>query len=178
MEREDQPKCSVGLQGQRTAHRQDAGRSSERERCEHQREARHGAQVVITLAAGKGFSTASLASAQVSVRINNVRTHATANLATGIVTATEDKGYVTPMREGSVYKAIVVPQQLDKGHLITVTVDGTDFNLQKDPRLTAFEQGHRYQMTVTLSKTSGGMSVGIVNWSDDGVDYGGVAEPN
>lgn len=136
------------------------------------------AQVVITLAAGKGFSTASLASAQVSVRINNVRTHATANLATGIVTATEDKGYVTPMREGSVYKAIVVPQQLDKGHLITVTVDGTDFNLQKDPRLTAFEQGHRYQMTVTLSKTSGGMSVGIVNWSDDGVDYGGVAEPN
>lgn len=136
------------------------------------------AQVVITLAAGKGFSTASLASAQVSVRINNVRTHATANLATGIVTATEDKGYVTPMREGSVYKAIVVPQQLDKGHLITVTVDGTDFNLQKDPRLTAFEQGHRYQMTVTLSKTSGGMSVGIVNWSDDGIDYGGVAEPN
>ena len=107
-----------------------------------------------------------------------MRTHATANLATGIVAATEDKGYVTPMREGSVYKAIVVPQQLDKGHLITVTVDGTDFNLQKDPRLTAFEQGHRYQMTVTLSKTSGGMSVGIVNWSDDGVDYGGVAEPN
>jgi len=136
------------------------------------------AQVVITLAAGKGFSTASLASAQVSVRINNVRTHATANLAKGIVTATEGKDYVTPMREGSVYKAIVVPQQLDKGHLITVTVDGTDFNLQKDPRLTAFEQGHRYQMTVTLSKTSGGMSVGIVNWSDDGIDYGGVAEPN
>ena len=111
-------------------------------------------------------------------RLNNVRTHATANLATGIVTATEGKGYVTPMREGSVYKAIVVPQQLDKGHLITVTVDGTDFNLQKDPRLTTFEQGHRYQMTVTLSKTSGGMSVGIVNWSDDGIDYGGVAEPN
>lgn len=43
MEREDQPKRSVGLQGQRTAHRQDAGRSSERERREHQRAARHGA---------------------------------------------------------------------------------------------------------------------------------------
>ena len=135
------------------------------------------AQTIITLAAGKGFTAASLATANASVRINNLKTQATANLATGLATATGGTADITPLKEGSQYKALVVPQTLADGNLITVTVDGTEYSLSKDPQLTAFESGHRYQFTVTLSKTSSGMNVGIVKWQDDGNDYGGTAEP-
>ena len=135
------------------------------------------AQVVITLAAGKGFTAASLAKANVSVKINDVKTQAVANIASGIVTATGGKGYVIPMKDNDGYKALVVPQTLDDGYLITVTVDGTDYHLPKDPKLKALEQGHSYQLTVTLGKTNSGINASIVKWQDDGIDYGGVAEP-
>lgn len=135
------------------------------------------AQAIITLAAGKGFTAASLANADISVRINNLKTQATANLATGIAIATGGTADITPLKEGSTYKALVVPQALYGGNLITVTVDGTEYSLPKDQQLTAFEQGHRYQFTVTLSKTSSGMNVDIVKWQDDGNDYGDTAEP-
>lgn len=135
------------------------------------------AQIVISLAAGKGFTAASLANANIKVKINNVKTQAIANLASGMVTATGDNAYVIPLKEGEEYKSLVVPQTLGNGNLITVTVDGTEFSLPKDPKLVAFEQGHRYQITVTLSKTSSGMNADIVGWKDDGNDYGGTAEP-
>ena len=135
------------------------------------------AQAVVTLEAGKGFTTASLANADISVRINNLKTQAIANLATGLATPTGGTADIVALKEGGTYKALVVPQTLYGGNLITVTADGTEYSLPKDPQLTAFEQGHRYQFTVTLSKTSGGMNVDIVKWQDDGVDYGGVAEP-
>ena len=135
------------------------------------------AQAVITLEAGKGFTTASLANADISVRINSLKTQATANLATGLATAIGGTADIIALKEGGTYKALVVPQALYGGNLITVTADGTEYNLPKDPQLTAFEQGHRYQFTVTLSKTSSGMNVDIVKWQDDGNDYGGTAEP-
>ena len=96
------------------------------------------AQLIITLAAGKGFSATSLADGNVSVRINNVKTQATANLATGTVTATGDKRQVVAMKAGSAYKALVVPQALDNGNLITVTVDGTEYSMSKGLQLAAF----------------------------------------
>ena len=114
------------------------------------------AQLIITLAAGKGFSATSLA---------------------GTVTATGDKRQVVAMKAGSAYKALVVPQALDSGNLITVTVDGTEYSMSKGLQLAAFEQGHRYQFTVTLGRTSSGMNADIVSWNDDGIDYGGTAEP-
>lgn len=135
------------------------------------------AQIVISLAAGKGFTAASLANANIKVKINNVKTQAIANIASGMVTATGSNGYVIPLKEGEEYKSLVVPQTLGNGNLITVTVDGTEFSLPKDPKLVALEQGHRYQITVTLSKTSSGMNADIVGWKDDGNDYGGTAEP-
>ena len=55
--------------------------------------------------------------------------------------------------------------------------NGVSEGLPKDPKLVSFEQGHRYKITVTLSKTSSGMNADIVGWKDDGNDYGGTAEP-
>ncbi len=133
-------------------------------------------QMVITLVAGNGFTESSLAASQVSVKINKLKTQATANISTGAVTAKGDDVDITPLKEDGNYKAIIVPQSVGEGNLVTVNVDGRDFNLAKASNFTSFESGRKYKFTVTLSKTSNGVNVNITKWEDDGVDYGGTAE--
>jgi hypothetical protein len=136
--------------------------------------ARHAmSQMLITLVPGNGFTEESLAAAEVSVRVNGVKTNATIDLATATVTAVGDISAVTPLKTGDAYKALIVPQTVDEGNLLIVTVDGREYNLVR--RLT-FESGKRYNCTVELSKTSEGVNVTIGDWEDDGTDYGGTAE--
>lgn len=127
----------------------------------------------ITVAPGNGFTAESLAAAQVSVKINGVKTQATANLATGSVTATGNATTITPLYENGTYKALIVPQTVTEGNLITVNVDGRDYNLTK---AFTFESGKCHKCTVTVKKTSNGVNVDITKWEDDGIDYGGTAE--
>lgn len=134
-------------------------------------------QIVIKLVAGNGFTDASLKAAKISVLINRLKANAAVNLSTGVATATGDDLNITPLKNGdNAYKAIIVPQAVGEGNLITVNVDGKDYNLPKDAKFTAFEAGKKYQFTVTLSKTSNGVNVNITKWEDDGIDYGGTAE--
>ncbi len=130
-------------------------------------------QMLVTLEPGNGFTEESLAAADVQVKINGVKTAATANLSTATVTATGSAATVTPLHVENAYKALVVPQSVAEGNLITVTVDGRDFNLKK---AFTFVSGKRHRFTVTLSKTSSGVNVDINPWEDDGTDNGGVAE--
>lgn len=71
-----------------------------------------------------------------------------------------------------VFSAIVVPQKVDMGNLITVTVDGTDYNLKKAFTFTA---GKRHTFTITLAKTGSGIDVSIGAWNVDDTDNGGTA---
>lgn len=130
-------------------------------------------QMLVTLEPGNGFTEESLAAADVQVKINGVKTAATANLSTATVTATGSAATVTPLHVENAYKALVVPQSVAESNLITVTVDGRDFNLKK---AFTFVSGKRHRFTVTLSKTSSGVNVDINPWEDDGTDNGGVAE--
>ncbi len=131
-------------------------------------------QMLITLVPGNGFTDETLAAADVSVRINAAMTNATVSLASATVSPTGATSAITPLKTGDFsYKALIVPQEINAGNLITVTVDGRDFNL---PRTISLESGHLYRCTVTLSKTSNGINVSIDRWQDDGVDYGGTAE--
>ncbi len=130
-------------------------------------------QLLITLVPGNGFTEETLAAAEVSVRVNGVKTNATINLAAATVTAVGDISAVTPLKTGDAYKALIVPQTVDEGNLLTVTVDGREYNLVRG---LTFESGKRYNCTVVLSKTSEGVNVTIGDWDDDGTDYGGTAE--
>ena len=127
----------------------------------------------VTVAPGNGFTAESLAAAQVSVKINGIKTQATANLSTGAITATGSATTITPLHEDGSYKALIVPQTVGESKLITVNVDGRDYNLTK---AFTFESGKCYKSTVTVKKTSNGVNVDITKWEDDGVDYGGTAE--
>lgn len=130
-------------------------------------------RIVINLSAGNGFTAESLAAAVKTVKINGVKCDATINLATGAVTAAGSATTVTPLLADNVYKALIVPQSVAEGNLITVNANGRDFNLKK-----AFEfvGGKSHKFTVTLSKTSNGVNVTINPWGEDGTDNGGVAE--
>lgn len=105
-------------------------------------------QVEIVLKAGAGYSESSLADADVSVKMNNLATSATVNLATSTVSANGSVRSLTP------YK------------------DGADHNISKT---VTFVGGKRHTLTATLSKEGGGLSVSISAWESDGIDYGGVA---
>ena len=130
---------------------------------------------VIEVHPGAGFTQESLEASQVSVKINNARTQATVNLKTGAVTASGEAASIVPLKtDGKLtYKALVVPQTITADNFITVTVDGREFKLKKE---ATFVSGKRYTIPVTVSKTSNGINVGVGDWEDDDIDYGGVAE--
>ena len=79
---------------------------------------------------------------------------------------------MTPYKDGNVYRAIVVPQQVAQTNLINVNVDGRDFVFSK---AFDFVSGKSYTFNVTLAKKSSGLNATITGWDSDGVDYGGTA---
>lgn len=130
-------------------------------------------KMLIVLAPGNGFTKESLSKASISVKIRNVKLQSTVDIATGTVTATGNATDVLPLLTDEGYTALLPPQAVAGGNLITVTVDGRDYNLSK---AFTFKGSTRHKFTVTLSKVSNGVNVNITKWEDDGVDYGGTAE--
>lgn len=129
--------------------------------------------VLIYLEAGYGFTTETLSAATKSVKINNLKTSATINLATGVATATGSATQVTPWSVGGYYRAMVVPQTVADGtSLITVTIDGVDYTLKSGATFVANKQ---HEITVTVNKSSNGVNIGIGGWGD-GSDFSGDAE--
>lgn len=130
-------------------------------------------RINISLAAGNGFTAETLKNSNIDVKINGILTKANVNLANSQISNLENKSSITPYKYGETYRAIVIPQTVEEGNLITVTVDGRDFNLNKG---FTFETNKEHNFTVTLSRTSNGINVNINPWENDGTDNGGVAE--
>ncbi|MDE7377133.1 MAG: fimbrillin family protein [Muribaculaceae bacterium] len=130
-------------------------------------------RIVINLQAGNGFTAQSLASASVSVKVNGVKCSSTVDIATGAVTPTGSATSVIPLFENNAYKAYIVPQTVDEGNLITVSVDGLEYNVKK---ALTFESAKTHKCTVTLNKTADGVDVSISPWTEDGTDNGGTAK--
>lgn len=129
-------------------------------------------RITITLEAGSGFTQQSLAASAISIKINGIKCGSTINLSTGSIAPTGNPVSVTPLLADGAYKALIVPQSVEEGNLITVTVDGRDFNLHN---AFTFESGKNHNFTVTLSKVSTGVNVNINPWADDDTDHGGTA---
>lgn len=130
---------------------------------------------VVKVAAGNGFTDEALAASDVQVKLNHAMQKATINLNDGSLSPQGETGSVTFLRgTGNEFKALVVPQAIASAKdFITVTIDGEDFNMEKDFN---FVSGHRHTFTVTVRKTSNGINVDIGDWVDDGTDNGGIAE--
>lgn len=136
-------------------------------------------RVAIVLKPGEGFTDASLAASDVKVTLNIPAVSANIDLATGkvepIMNYDGESLTMTPMtpyKDGNVYRAIVVPQQVSQTNLINVNVDGRDFVFSK---AFDFVSGKSYTVNVTLVKESDGLNATITGWDADDVDYGGTA---
>lgn len=128
---------------------------------------------VIKVAAGNGFTEETLKAAQVSVKMNHVKTDATINLTNGISSAIGTVKSIVPFKTNDEYRVLLVPQTISADNFITVTVDDRDYNLAKD---FTFAKGKQYTFTVTAKRTSNGVNVNINPWDSNEEDYGGVAE--
>lgn len=130
--------------------------------------------ILIYLEAGEGFTAETFAAATKSVKITNIKTSATINLATGVATATGDTAAITPWNVGTHYRAMVVPQTITESTpLITVTVNDVEYTLKTN---ITFEANKQHKVTVTVNKSSNGVNIGIGGWNSDDNDYGGDAE--
>lgn len=136
-------------------------------------------RVAIVLKPGEGFTDASLAASDVKVTLNIPAVSANIDLATGKVEPImnhDDESLtmtsMTPYKDGNVYRAIVVPQQVAQTNLINVNVNGHDFVFSK---AFDFVSGKSYTVNVTLVKESDGLNATITRWDADDVDYGGTA---
>ena len=130
-------------------------------------------QMIVNVAAGNGFTTESLAAANIGVTINGTKVSATVDIASSAVSATGDAQSIKPWNTNGTWKALVIPQSVEETNLITVNVDGKDYNLKK---AFTFVSGKSHKFTVTVSKTSNGINVNIDGWETDDTDNGGVAE--
>ncbi len=118
--------------------------------------------ILVYIKAGEGFAEESLATADISVRINNVKTAASIDLSSGVATAEGKTTTITPWDTGEYCRAMVVPQTVAKGDaLITITIDGEDYIFAPGLTLLANKQ---HKIVLTIDKTAGGINVSIGNW--------------
>ena len=128
---------------------------------------------LVVVEPGAGFTAESLAASNVEVKICNIKTDASSNLATGVVSASGAPTSVTPLYDGTYYRALIVPQTVEESALIIVTVDGVNYTLTKG---FTFKANTQHRFTVTVNKVNNGVNIGIGGWQIDDTDNGGSAE--
>lgn len=130
--------------------------------------------LLVYLEPGEGFTAQEFAAAEKTIRIGNVKNNAVVNLATGGVTATGDASAITPYWTGECYRAVVVPQAVaSNSSLIVLTVDGVTYTLTRDFN---FEIKTQHKLTVTVNKSTSGLSVTVDSWIVDNNEYTGDAK--
>jgi archaellin len=127
--------------------------------------------VVIYLTAGKGYTDSDLSNA--TIAITGLKTAATLNIASGVVTATGSANNIKPKSETGYFRALVVPQSVSNAALITVTLGDYTYTLTQTIN---FESNKQYKCTLTVDKIEEGLNIGISAWETSDVDYGGTVK--
>lgn len=135
-------------------------------------------RILVNVVPGEGFADA-WGNAAVSVKICDVNTSATIDLATGVATATGEKGEIVPLAVAETgttlsYKAMMIPQVVaDNSKLVVVTVDGVDYIYRKGYE---FKANTEHKFTVSVNKTGGSVEMSIGEWTIDDTTNEGDAE--
>ncbi|MBR3886260.1 MAG: fimbrillin family protein [Alistipes sp.] len=141
-------------------------------------------RILLGIEPGNGFTEESWEAATKSVKICNVKTNATINLANGIATATGDAGEIVPFLSTPTrpdvkpsYSAMMVPQTIaDNSKLIVVTVDGIDY-VYRSSKGFAFQANTKHRFVITVNKSGSNVDVSIGEWAwDDNPNIGEAYE--
>ncbi len=140
------------------------------------------ASVQVTLIEGEGFEFGEWVGLDKSVIVSNTGRNATIDLATGEVTLAGDADIdgiiANPYKDN--YRAIVVPQTVEAGKpLLTITVDGTSYNLSKETAMTYMPaKMHKFTVEVNKRMPEGDFEFTLVDeaitvWESDLVSHNG-----
>ena len=132
-------------------------------------------RIVLEVKPGSGFTSESWAAATKLIKICDVKTSATINLATGVATATGSNGEIVPLATSSNYKAMMVPQTVaDDSKLIVVTVDGTEYVYRTG---YTFKANTQHNFSIVVNKNESSVNVAIGEWNiDSTVNQGAAVE--
>lgn len=108
----------------------------------------------VALTEGSGFAEGEWENSEKNVLVSNVIPTATVNLSDGTVQVGNDTPInVTPYRYNGEWRAVVVPQTVAAGNVISVNIDGTSYNLVKENAIT-YQSGKLHTFTITVNKRS------------------------
>ena len=133
-------------------------------------------KVVITLIGGTGFE-AGLPQSDISVKIKGTKASASLDLTTGVasVNASSSPQTITTLKDGDIYKAIVVPQTLEQSTTwIEVTI-GTDVFTYSGTYTFIPNKQHNLTLTLNKTATKGEIQLSSNNitlWEEDEPTYG------
>lgn len=128
-------------------------------------------QLLIEIKPGKGFTAETLAQAVSAVTVNNIQCNAVLNLKNGELRADGPKRDIKPYYDGTLYRAFIAPQTTANETLVTIAIDGDKRTMVST---VAFKSNSRKKCTITVNKIHEGINVGIGEWENDGIDYGGT----
>lgn len=122
--------------------------------------------LVVTLTAGEGLTTANLTNATVS--ITGQKTQGTMALATGIVTpsTTQSAAQTVNLKmTGTNGAAIILPATATTGRKLVMTISTGEVFEWEIPSTTTFNGGNKYIYNVTLNRTEVKVSSTITDWT-------------
>lgn len=125
--------------------------------------------IIIKLVPGDGYSVDDLATAR--IEICGLKTNATVNLTNGEITATGISADITPINETTQYRALVIPQNVTGIDLVRIKIGDNTYLLNQTINLLPNRQ---YTSTITINRSSQGINIGIGEWEEDDMDYGGT----
>ena len=125
--------------------------------------------IIIKLVPGDGYSVDDLATAK--IEICGLKTNATVNLTNGEITATGISADITPINETTQYRALVIPQNVTDIDLVRIKIGDNTYLLNQTINLLPNRQ---YTSTITINRSSQGINIGIGEWEEDDMNYGGT----
>lgn len=127
----------------------------------------------ITIEAGEGVDAAELGGSDLKVNIGGVCISGKIDFSKGKITASGSKSTVKALRTDALsYRALLIPQTVSSyDDFITVSWGEKRYTLRRDVTLEANKKHHA---TVTIKRSSSGISIGIGAWEESDEDFGGT----
>lgn len=142
------------------------------------------AGVQVTLVEGYGFGDGEWEGLSKQVMIENTRLGAKISLQTGVVSVDAGTAVqaIIPLKSGSDYRAVVVPQAVGAGEtLVSITLDGIPYSFKRQSAMT-YNPGRLHKFTLEIGKrlpegdyTLNLLDEAVLQWQNDPMSHNGSA---
>ncbi|MBR1415536.1 MAG: fimbrillin family protein [Prevotella sp.] len=130
------------------------------------------AEICVKITAGEGVQLEDLQAAPPIVKLRDIQTQTTVNLADGSFSLSGTSSTIIPLLdlEKMSYTAAVIPQRINDDAFATISWADKQTTV---PCHTTIEKGQQFTLPVTISRSTGSVNVSISDWETSDKDYGG-----